>query len=173
MLGVEEGPGVRPGVVDHDGDEGGGGDGLTALPAPLDAGVTLAVIQSHRMVTSLGGLHILGPGDLTSRYCNAIQHSTSKIISHLIFVSLNALSDGHKNAVNIGIQGGLLPVTADQRELGDEGDGGEDLAVGGGVGAGRHLGVGAGRHGGAHQEEDRQHRGFHHDYLGLSAELMN
>ena len=47
MLGVEEGPGVGPGVVDHDGDEGGGGDGLAALPTPLDAGVTLAVIQSH------------------------------------------------------------------------------------------------------------------------------
>ena len=172
MLGVEEGPGVGTGVVDHDGDEGGGGDGLAALPAPLDAGVTLAVIQSHRVVTSLGGLHILGPGDLTSRYCNALQLSSSKI-PHLIFVSLDALSDWHQNSVNVSIQGGLLPVTADQRELGNEGDGGEDLAVGGGVGAGRHLGVGAGRHGGAHQEEDRQHGGFHHDNLDLSAELMN
>ena len=153
MLGVEEGPGVGPGVVDHDGDEGGGGDGLAALPAPLDAGVTLAVIQRHGVVTSLGSLDILGPGDLTSRYCTALKHSSSKI-PHLIFFSLNALGDWHQNTVNVRIQGGLLPVAADQRELGNEGDGGEDLTVGRGVGAGRHLGVGAGRHGGAHQEED-------------------
>ena len=64
MLGVEEGPGVGPGVVDHDGDEGGGSDDLSALPAPLDAGVTLGVIQSHGVVTSLSGLNIRGPGHL-------------------------------------------------------------------------------------------------------------
>ena len=67
MFGVEERPGVGPGVVDHDGDEGGGGDGLSALPAPLDAGVALSVIQSHGVVTSLGGLDIFGPGDLKKR----------------------------------------------------------------------------------------------------------
>ena len=67
MLGVEEGPGVGPGVVDHDGDEGGGSDGLSTLPAPLDTRVTLGVIQGHGVVTSLSGLNILGPGDLRKR----------------------------------------------------------------------------------------------------------
>ena len=86
-------------------------------------------------------------------YLNYISHIADQT-PHLIFLSLKALGDRHQDTVNVRIQRGLLSVATDQGELGNEGDGGEDLAVGGGVGAGRHLGIGAGRHGGSRQEED-------------------
>ena len=47
---------------------------------------------------------------------------------HLVLVSLQTLGDGHQHTVDVGVQrAGLLPVGAGKRELGDEGDGGEDL----------------------------------------------
>ena len=64
MFGVEKRPSVGPSVGDDDGDEGGGGDGLSSLPAPLDCRVALAVIQVDRVLSSLGSLHFLRPGNL-------------------------------------------------------------------------------------------------------------
>ena len=64
MLGVEERPGVGSSVADDDGDEGGGGDGLSSLPAPLDCRVALAVVQVDGVLPSLGSLHVLRPGNL-------------------------------------------------------------------------------------------------------------
>ena len=64
MLGVEERPGVGSPVADDDGDEGGGGDGLSSLTAPPDRGVALAVVQVDRVLSSLGSLHVLRPGNL-------------------------------------------------------------------------------------------------------------
>ena len=52
----------------------------------------------------------------------------SSRLLHLVLVSLQTLSDGHQHTVDVGVQrAGLLPVGAGKRELGDEGDGGEDL----------------------------------------------
>ena len=64
MFGVEKRSGIGTPVVDDDGDEGGGGDGLSPLPTLLDRGITLAVVQVHRVLSSLGRLHLLRPGNL-------------------------------------------------------------------------------------------------------------
>ena len=83
------------------------------------------------------------------------------MITYLVFLPLNALGDGSQNTLDVSVERGLLPVTADEGELSDEGDGAEDLAVGRRVGAGGHLWVSAGRHDRASEEEDGQRGGFH------------
>ena len=47
--------------------------------------------------------------------------------SYLIFVALNALSNRHQSSINVRIETGLVPVGAGEGELGNEGDGREDL----------------------------------------------
>ena len=64
MFRVEKRPGVRSPVAHDDGDEGGGGDSLASLTALLDCGVALAVVEVDRVLSSLGSLHLLRPGNL-------------------------------------------------------------------------------------------------------------
>ena len=73
---------------------------------------------------------------------------------YLVFLSLNGLSHGHEAAVDVSVETGLLPVSAGEGELGNEGDGRQDLAVVRSVGGGHHLGVSAGTEDGACEHED-------------------
>ena len=70
QLAVDDGPGVRAGIVDDDGDDGpdgGGGEGLSALKDALDGSVALLVVQGHGAVAGLGALGLLGPRNLREK----------------------------------------------------------------------------------------------------------
>ena len=153
MFRVEDRPGVRSPVADDDGDEGGGGDSLASLKALLDCGVALAVVEVDRVLPSLGSLHFLRPGDL--QYWDfKLPLVLALPCPHLVFLPLQGLSHGDESAVDVSVEAGLVPVSAGEGELRNEGDGRQDLAVRGGVGGGLHLGLGAGTEDGSCQHED-------------------
>ena len=75
-------------------------------------------------------------------------------IVYLISVALDSLGDGDEAAVNVSVENGLVPVSAGEGELGNEGDGSQDLTVCWSVGGGGHLGLSTSTQGGPCEHQD-------------------